>query len=306
MCLTDSMKSQTIVLLSVLGLWCVHSAQAHDIASLEGPQPSKVKRKVDLKLLEHKPDLPVSEISIDRQEELPKRVKNGSTETIYFKYREADCCSCWVSPDICGGGFYVRTVERCVARSWIPLSKNTFPVKVRLRVALKGSMSDIKITECINKSELKTIKESLKKASPFPALPALGSPAMVEMEFRFRENPKVIEERRFSETPLGVCLNTIQTEARRRFKNPFTRINPKVIIRFDVSENGEFGNFSIEKLSGQKEFDSQMVETLQQIKQVPLLEGFPKGVSAKICFDAKSPVKVYIQEVRYNLNTPPQ
>lgn len=226
-------------------------------------------------------------------------------ETILFLHQDADCCSCSITPDICGGGFYLRSINRSINLAWTPLPKKAFPLKVRLKVARSGKIIDSRVLVCKDPKVVELIRTSIAKANPlhpFPFDSRQEHPETVEIEVSFKENPKPPQEKHFSDSALARCLDAIQTEAKSKFKNPYSKISSRVAIEFEIDSEGRLENISVKRTSGHEEFDKAMKKLLSEIKQVPVGQGFQKNVEATIVLSGESAKSIYFESVTYQKN----
>ncbi|MBI1271642.1 TonB family protein [bacterium] len=226
-------------------------------------------------------------------------------ETILFLHESKDCCSCSITPDICGGRFYLRSINRSINLAWTPLPKKAFPVKVRLKIARSGKIIESSVPACKDPKAVELIRTTITKADPLHPLPfdaRQECPETVEIEVSFKENPKPPQEKHFSDSALARCLHTIQTEAESKFKHPNSKNFPSVAIDFEIDSDGRLENISVKRTSGNQEFDKAMTKVLSEIKQVPVGKGLQKNVEATIVFSGNSARSIYFESVTYQKN----
>ena len=238
-------------------------------------------------------------------ESKPEPNSSRERETILFLHESKDCCSCSMTPDICGGGFYLGSIIRSINLAWTPLPKKAFPLKVRLKIARSGKIIESRVLACKDPKAVELIRTTIIKADPlhpFPFYARQKCPETVDIEVSFKENPKPPRGKRFSDSALARCLDTIQTEAKCKFKHPNSKNFPSVAIDFEIDSDGRLENISIKRTSGNEELDKAMTKVLSEIKQVPVGKSFPKGVEATIVLSGNSAKSIYFESVTYQKN----
>lgn len=137
---------------------------------------------------------------------------------------------------------------------------------------------------------------------PLPFDARQKCPETVEVELSFKENPDPLQEKRFSDSVLARCLDTIQTEAKSKFKHPNSKNFPSVAIDFEIDSDGRLENISVKRTSGNEELDKAITKVLSEIKQVPVGKGFQKNVEATIVLSGNSAKSIYFESVTYQKN----
>lgn len=110
-----------------------------------------------------------------------------------FTYTDADDCSCFVQPNICAGGFYLRNVERRINYIWNPPAQTTDETaEVQFKIRKNGSVSDIKLISKSDSPYSKSVIKAVEEAAPFHHLPD-GAPSDVDIKMVFPTKVQVLK-----------------------------------------------------------------------------------------------------------------
>lgn len=210
-------------------------------------------------------------------------------EPIRFTYGEADCCSCFVHPGICGGGIYMRTVQTRIYLEWLPPVKiDTEKIQIQFRIHRNGRVSDIKAVNGKNSILVESARKAVKDAAPFYPLPE-GAPDFVDILFTFpseQEHISFISRNNsyyntFFKKRLAPYLMNLQIAIRKKWED-LLGVAPKTVVSFQMDKEGKFSNIAQESPSQPM---NQVLRAIQDSSPIDLPPGLPGKIKVKFTFD---------------------
>lgn len=209
---------------------------------------------------------------------------------IVFAHMSKDCCSCQISPDICGGGFYIRSVQKRIFDCWTPpVAKLMHPVKVQFRIHKNGRLSDLKLVDSVNDLENNAALNAVKAAAPFFKLPE-RSPEFVDLEFTFSKSSKGYHQREQQHADLFAIapyLLILQEKIGASWTKPSSGV---VIVGFRMHADGSLTDAEVVQSSGVADADNFALKALEKTSPLDLPPGLPADLQVRVTFDPKIPM----------------
>lgn len=209
---------------------------------------------------------------------------------IVFAHMSKDCCSCQISPDICGGGFYIRSVQQRIFDCWTPpAAKLMHPVKVRFRIHKNGRLSDLKLVNSVNDRENNAALNAVKAAAPFFKLPK-RSPEFVDLEFTFSKSSNGYHQREQQHTDLFAIapyLLILQERIGESWTKPTSGV---VVVAFRMHADGSLTDAEVVRSSGVAYADTFALKALDKSSPLDLPPGLPDDLQVRVTFDSKIPM----------------
>ena len=209
---------------------------------------------------------------------------------IVFTYMSKHCCSCQIAPDICGGGFYMRSVQKRIFDCWTPpVARSIHPVKVRFRIHKNGRLSDLKLVKSVSEQENNAALNAVKAAAPFFKLPE-QSPKFVDLEFTFSKSSKGYHQREQQHTELFAIapyLLILQEKIEESWRKPSSGV---VVVAFGMHADGSLTDAAVVQSSGVAEADNLALKALDKSSPLDLPPGLPADIQVRVTFDPQIPM----------------
>lgn len=210
-------------------------------------------------------------------------------EPIQFVYTDKDCCSCFIEPDICGGGFYVTSVKKRIYFAWFPPKKiGTEKICVQFRIHKNGRVSNIKLLNTKSSPLASSALKAVQDAGPFYPFPE-GAPEYVDAELIFpseHEHILFISQQKqnydFFQKRLAPYLMNLQNKIRKQWKNA-TISATKTIVSFTMNEEGKLCDVSQEIPETQSK--QIFLSLFQKASPIDLPPGLLGPLRVKFTFD---------------------
>lgn len=209
---------------------------------------------------------------------------------IVFTYTPKDCCSCQITPDICGGGFYINSVQRRIMYYWCPPPiKSTDPVKVRFRIHKNGRLSDLRLVKAGTPGENVAAMDAVKSAAPFFKLP-VRAPEFVDLEYAFSKPSASFrrfgEGQRQSDTiAIAPYLLILQDKIGDTWAKPSTNVADVVVVKFQVHTDGSLTDRQIVQSSSLSNANSLALASVEKASPLDLPPGLPAELWVQVTFN---------------------
>lgn len=223
-----------------------------------------------------------------------------------FTYKEKDDCGCFIEPDICGGGFYLRSVENRILYAWNPPSKtDDKTARVQFRIHKNGRVSDIKLISKSDSPYAQSALHAVRDAAPFYSLPD-GAPQNVDIKFSFPTEQKTLTRLKgfdppelpkyklvpytlrkrpqlnYLESALGPYLMNLDDIIWRKWKQS-DKNGPKLTVGFTMNSEGKLFDFTA--AHDENPATKVIYDTIKQSSPVDLPPGLPGELKVKFTFD---------------------